>query len=84
MRHVATAGFWRLYEQLPASVQRLADKSFEFLKADPRHPSLHFKKIGQLWSARVGAHYRALAIAEEDAYVWFWIGSHDEYDRLLP
>lgn len=57
MRHVATARFWRLYEDLPAAVQRLADKSYEFLKANPGHPALHFKKIGQLWSVRVGAHY---------------------------
>lgn len=83
MRHLTTARFWQLYEKLPAAVQRLADKSFELLKADPRHPALRFKKIGQLWSSRVGAHYRALATAEEDAYVWFWIGSHDDYDRLL-
>lgn len=84
MRHVTTARFWRSYEKLPVSVQQLADKSFEFLKANPRHPALHFKKIGQLWSVRVGGRYRALATEDEDAYVWFWIGSHDEYDRLLP
>lgn len=84
MRHLATGRFWRFYEELPAAVQRLADKSFELLKANPRHPGLRFKKIGQLWSVRVGAHYRALAIEEESAYVWFWIGSHDDYDRLLP
>jgi len=84
VKHVTTARFWRLYGELPLAVQRLADKSFEFLKANPRHPALHFKKIGQLWSVRVGVHYRALAVAEDDAYVWFWIGSHDDYDRLLP
>lgn len=84
MRHLTTARFWRLYEELPAAVQRLADKSFQLLKADPRHPALRFKKIGQVWSVRVGAHYRALATVEEDAYLWFWIGSHEEYDRLLP
>ena len=84
MRHLATGRFWRLYEELPAAVQRLADKSFGLLKANLRHPGLRSKKIGQLWSVRVGAHYRALATEEEDAYVWFWIGSHDDYDRLLP
>jgi hypothetical protein len=84
VRHATTARFWRLYEKLPVAVQQLADKSFELLKTNPRHPALRFKKIGQLWAVRVGAHYRALATVEEDAYVWFWIGSHDEYDRLLP
>lgn len=69
---------------MPLAVQRLADKSFQLLKANPRHPALHFKKIDRLWSVRVGAHYRALATMEEGAFVWFWIRSHDDYDRLLP
>ena len=45
--------------------------------------SLHLKKIGRFWSARVGAHYRALAVEAPDGLVWFWIGSHADYDRLL-
>jgi hypothetical protein len=49
VRHTTTARFWRLYKGLPTAVQRLADKSFELLTAKPRHPSLHFKKIGALW-----------------------------------
>jgi hypothetical protein len=84
LRHSTTTRFWRLYRELPAAVQRLADKHFELLKADSRHPSLHFKRIGELWSVRVGIHYRALAIDEEDGCVWSWIGSHDDYDHLLP
>jgi hypothetical protein len=61
----------------------VADKNFELLKADPYHPSLHFKKIGQLWSVRVGAHYRALGLDSNDTVVWFWIGSHADYDKLV-
>jgi len=61
----------------------VADKNFELLKADPHHPSLHFKKIGQLWSVRVGAHYRALGLDSDDTIVWFWIGSHADYDKLV-
>jgi hypothetical protein len=45
--------------------------------------SLHFKKVGRFWSARVGAHYRAVAVEAPDGLVWFWIGSHADYDRLL-
>ena len=83
MRHHATERFWRLYEALPEEAQRLADKSFRLLADDPRHPSLHFKKIGRFWSARVGARYRALAVEREDDLAWFWIGDHDTYDRLI-
>jgi hypothetical protein len=64
-------------------VQRLADRCYALLRQDPRHPSLHFQKIGRFWSARVGLHYRALAVEHEEDLVWFWIGSHAEYDRLL-
>ena len=59
MRHRANPRFWRAYEQLPEDIQRLADKSYALLERDPRHPSLHFKKVGRSWSARVGLFYRA-------------------------
>ena len=59
----------------------MADKNYDILKKDPKHPSLRFKKIGKLWSVRVGIYYRALGIEED--IVWFWIGSHADYDKLL-
>jgi hypothetical protein len=67
---------------LPKEVRALADKNFQLLKADRSHPSLHFKKLGKVWSARVGARYRALAIEVEGGYLWVWIGSHAEYDKM--
>ena len=54
MRHFASPSFWENYEELPDSIQELADKNFKLLKADPKHPSVHFKKAGKYWSARVG------------------------------
>lgn len=83
MRHVATRRFWTAYRQLQPSVRGLADRSFEILKRDPHHPSLHLKKVGRFWSARVGLSHRALAVHQGDALVWFWIGSHAEYDALI-
>jgi hypothetical protein len=68
---------------LPSDVQKLADQTYARLKQDPRHPSLHFKKVGRFWSVRIGAHYRAVAVEAADGLVWFWIGSHADYDRLL-
>ena len=87
MRHFTLPRFWRHYQRLPREVQGLADRNFELLKADPYHPSLHFKKLGgakQLWSVRVGAHYRALGMEKPEGIIWFWIGSHADYDRMLP
>jgi hypothetical protein len=83
MKHRATPRFWTCYRALSAEVQQLADRSYELLKNDPRHPSLHFKRIGKLWSARVGLHYRALAIEDGDDLLWVWIGTHAEYDGFI-
>jgi hypothetical protein len=66
LKHYASSRFWALYEALPAHVRGVADKNFALLKADPRHPSLHFKRIGSLWSVRVGDRYRALGTDVDD------------------
>jgi len=81
--HCTTPQFWERFNKLPEPIQNLARKNFELLKQNPRHPSLHFKKIGQFWSARVGLTYRALAVEDSDDFIWVWIGNHGEYDRLL-
>ena len=78
-----TDDFWACYGRLPEAVQRLADANYQLLKTDPRHPSLHFKRVGKMWSVRVGIGYRALAVQGDDEPVWFWIGSHADYDRIL-
>jgi hypothetical protein len=81
--HRTTRRFWRCYDTLPAAMQTVADERFALLKRDPRHPSLHFKKTGKAWSVRVGNHHRALAVPDEDGFLWVWIGTHDEYDRII-
>lgn len=84
MIHHATSAFWDCYHRLPSAIQQLADKNYELLKLDPDHPSLHFKKVGVYRSVRVGIAYRALGIEDDDdTVVWFWIGNHDEYERLI-
>ncbi len=83
MKHFASPKFWRLYGALPTDARALADKNYELLNSDSRHPSLHFKKIGDLWSVRVGAHYRALATEVEGGVYWIWIGTHAEYDKIV-
>jgi hypothetical protein len=83
LNHHASPEFWECYRDLPAEVRDLANKSFALLQSDPRHPSLHFKKVGRFWSARVGLDYRAVAVEAPDGFVWFWIGAHAEYDKLV-
>ena len=83
MTHHANRDFWDAYDVLPADIQDLADKNFALLKADPNHPSLRFRPVGPYWSARVGRRHRALAVERNGDYVWFWIGTHAEYDRMV-
>ncbi len=81
--HHATARFWTWFGHLPESVQFIAEKNFELLKTNPSHPSLHFKKVGKLWSVRVGMDHRALAVKEGENFIWVWIGDDDEYARMV-
>ena len=79
----ATARFRTSLARLPESVQQVAHQNFALLKTNPAHPSLHFKKVGELWSARVGINYRAIAVEDGADFIWVWIGPHDEYRRLI-
>ena len=83
MRHFASTAFWQAYERLPDQIRALADKNYALLKENPQHPSLHLKKVGHFWSTRVGLRYRALAVEVDDGLLWFWIGSHADYDALI-
>ena len=83
MNHHASPAFWARYVELPERVRAIADKNFALLKQDFRHPSLRLKRVGRFWSARVGSDYRALAVAIDDGFLWFWIGTHADYNRLI-
>lgn len=84
MKHYAAQEFWHSLSQLAPEIQQRAHKNFALLKENPYHPSLHFKKVGHFWSARVGRNHRALAVQRKDgSYLWLWIGSHDTYERML-
>lgn len=83
MNHRAAAEFWAHYDRLPESIKRLADRNFALLLGDSHHPSLHFKRAGPYWSARIGLRFRALGEPLPDGVRWFWIGAHDEYARIL-
>ncbi|MGA9796893.1 MAG: hypothetical protein WBQ17_15315 [Rhizomicrobium sp.] len=83
MNHFAHPSLWKSYRGLPENVRELADKNFVLLRENPQHPSLHFKKVGRYWSARVGIHHRAVAVEAPDGLIWFAIVPHGEYDRLI-
>lgn len=83
MRHFASPSFWKGYSKLARDLRSLADQKFDLLKANPQHPSLCLKKVGKYWSVRISLKHRALGVEVEGNTVWFWIGTHAEYDELV-
>lgn len=78
------ADFWACYRALPAAIRKLAREKFRLWQEEPFNPSLHFKElIGEVWSVRINQNYRALGRRNGNLIVWFWAGSHAEYDQLL-
>ena len=75
--------FWRRYDALPEHIRNRASRQYEIFAQNPRHPSLQLKPVGEFWSARVNDAYRALAVREGNIFTWFWIGPHDEYERII-
>lgn len=75
--------FWKCFDQLPAHVQSLAREKFKLWKASPEHPSLQFEeRRNGVGVVRVGNHYRAIGLREGNVIAWFWIGTHEEYNRF--
>lgn len=86
MKSKISPEFRKLLKGLPKDAQNQALNAYRFFKVNPYHPSLHFKCIDseeQLYSVRVGNHYRALGIRDDDVIAWFWIGTHESYNKLI-
>jgi len=86
MKSVTTKRFRDCFKRLPERVQKRARESYKLWKVNPEHPGLHFKRLQtkrSVFSIRVSLGYRALGVLEEETIVWFWIGSHSDYDKLI-
>ncbi|NOX61445.1 MAG: hypothetical protein GXP42_05805 [Chloroflexi bacterium] len=86
MKSKATKRFWALYDALPNDVKRQATKAYLLWQKNPNAHGLRFKRVGKqmpVYSVRIGGGYRALGLWKGDTMTWFWIGKHDEYERIL-
>jgi hypothetical protein len=86
MKSQTTHSFWKEYGRLPSEIRQRARHTYKLWKGNPGHPSLFFKRVKEsqpLYSVRVGLGYRALGLFKADTVTWFWIGAHDDYDRLI-
>ena len=81
-----TDRFWQCYTELPEEVRREARSAYKKFKEDPYHPGLRFKRVHStrpIFSLRITKDYRAVGILQDTQMIWFWIGSHADYDHLL-
>lgn len=81
-----TGRFRKAYLDLPKQIQQQAQEAYKQFKADPFYPSLRFKRIHStkpIYSVRINVDYRAVGIQQENEIIWFWIGSHADYSKLL-
>ena len=83
MKSLTSPKFWRAYAALSPTTREAARKADWLWIQNPQHGSLRFQKRGRYWRVCFGSGHRALAVAVPDGYLWFWIGPHDEYERLL-
>ena len=86
MTSLTTEKFWKAFNKLPDTVQEQAKKAYELWQRDPYHDSLQFKRVHSkkpIYSVRIGIHWRAIGVKENDTLIWFWIGSHADYDKLI-
>jgi hypothetical protein len=86
MKSYTTRRFRELFAVLPAHIARQAREAYRLFQENPAHPGLQFKQVHAdppTYSARVGISYRAVGVLEGDTAIWFWIGTHADYDKLL-
>ncbi len=86
MKSVTTERFRKAFANLPQDIQEKTRKAYNLWKQDNFHLSLHFKQVHNepaIYSVRVGLSYRALGIKEDETIIWFWNGSHEDYNNLL-
>ena len=86
MKSRTTPDFRKLYKALAPDIRRRARQAYKVWRQNPAHPGLQFKKVQPnqpVYAVRIGLDYRALGLLRGDTIVWFWIGDHQAYDRIL-
>lgn len=83
MNSRTTRRFREAFLTLPPDVRERAERAYRLWLENPDLPGLRFKRVGDMVSIRIGRDYRALGILQGDTVYWYWIGRHDEYDRMI-
>lgn len=86
MNSTLNQDFITCFRKLPERIKKLAKKNYRLWVSNTYHPSLEFKQVHTnfpIYSIRVGIGWRALGLKEDDTIIWFRIGSHSEYEKLI-
>lgn len=86
MNSKTTDRFWKCHVGLPDKIKKQAKEAYQKFINDPYHPSLHFKRIHStrpIFSVRITIDYRAIGLLKNNEIIWFWIGSHSEYEKMI-
>lgn len=77
MKSRRTRQFRDLFAALPTRVQQQAREAYKLFRDDP---FIQVYTSRRSTRNRVGIGYRAVAVVDEDTAIWFWIGSHADYE----
>lgn len=86
MNSATVPSFWDAYQELDGTIKARVRKAYRLWSEDPFHPSSRFKCINNqenIWAARVTLGFRAVGVLDADTVTWFWVGSHDAYERFF-
>jgi hypothetical protein len=86
MKSYTVISFWNAFDALPNEIQSMSKKKFILWRANQFHPSLRFKCVNashNIWSVRITRDYRALGVMKKNEIIWYWIGAHKDYEKLL-
>ena len=89
--NVRTANYRDLLDRLPDEIQKSASASFKQFLENPNHPSLENHELADTRRGRhrrgsravsITRRYRAIYVEDGSTNVWYWIGSHEDYNNF--
>ena len=73
--------------KLDPATRRKARQAYQLFKDNPAswQPELQTgSRNKKPLFARIDDNYRVLGVVQGNAIIWYWVGPHDEYERMIP
>ena len=90
-RNRTTRQFRELFAALPKRIQLLVREACPLFASNPAHLSLRVHELADSkkghhvsgsYSVSITMQYRAIYVVVDGINVWYWIGTHADYDRF--